>query len=85
VTDAFQAAQRAAGVIAAKHRGDLDGAEALLASFPDEASRTRGFCLLAEVSLGLVRSQSGQTMDELVQELTLLIESVGPPPGPAAA
>ncbi|MFI5844753.1 superoxide dismutase [Catenuloplanes sp. NPDC051500] len=76
MTDAFQAAQRAAGVIAAKHRGDLAGAEALLASFPDEASRTRGFCLLAELSLSLVTSQTGQSMDELVQELTLLMESI---------
>jgi len=66
----FQAAQLAAGVLAARHRGDLHGAEALLASFPDEAGKTRGFCLLAELSLSLVREQTGQTMAELVQELS---------------
>ncbi|MEV5695495.1 superoxide dismutase [Micromonospora globbae] len=70
---AFTAAQRAAGVIAAKHRGDLDGAEQLLAAFPDEATRTRGFMLLAELALTLVGTQTGQTMDDLVQELTLHI------------
>ncbi|WBB80148.1 superoxide dismutase [Micromonospora sp. WMMD882] len=83
---AFTAAQQAAGVVAARHRGDLAGAEELLAGFPDEGARVRGFCLLAELSLSLVRSQTGQTMDELVQELTLLMASatdVGPPPGPA--
>ncbi|WP_033341489.1 hypothetical protein [Catenuloplanes japonicus] len=85
MTDAFQAAQRAAGVIAAKHRGDFAGAEALLASFPDEAGKTRGFCLLAELALSLVRTHTGQSMDELVQELTLLMESVELPPGAEAA
>ncbi|WDZ84193.1 superoxide dismutase [Micromonospora cathayae] len=81
----FAAAQQAAGVVAARHRGDYAGAEELLAGFPDEAARTRGFCLLAELSLSLVRAQTGQSMDELVQELTLLMASAaatGPPPGP---
>lgn len=76
-------AQRAAGVIAAKHRGDHPGAEALLASFADESAKASGFCALAELALALVRHESGQSMDELVQELNLLIEATmaaGPPP-----
>jgi Fe-Mn family superoxide dismutase len=73
---AFLAAQQAAGVIAAKHRGDFAGAEELLSSMGDENVRTRGFMLLAELALTLVRSQSGQDMDELVQELTLLMADV---------
>ncbi|MFI6133866.1 superoxide dismutase [Micromonospora sp. NPDC051141] len=77
---AFTAAQRAAGVIAAKHRGDLGGAEQLLAAFPDEAARTRGFMLLAELALTLIRTQTGQTMDDLVQELTLHIAAASEPP-----
>ncbi|MGV9807104.1 superoxide dismutase [Micromonospora chersina] len=72
-TSAFTDAQRAAGVIAAKRRGDLGGAEQLLAAFPDEAARTRGFMLLAELALTLIRTQTGQTMDDLVQELALHI------------
>ena len=78
----FQAAQRAAGVIAAKHRGDLTGAQALLEAFPDEACRTRGFQLLAELALTILRAQTGETMEELVQELSLHIASTaaaGPP------
>jgi hypothetical protein len=61
-TSAFLAAQRAAGVVAAKHRGDFAGAEALLAEMGNEA--TRGFCLLAELALALVRAQTGQSMDD---------------------
>ncbi|MFF3865699.1 superoxide dismutase [Micromonospora sp. NPDC001898] len=84
---AFWAAQRAAGVIAAKHRGDLAGAQALLEAFPDEACRTRGFQLLAELALSILRTQTGETMDEIVQELSLHIANAaatgppGPPPG----
>ncbi|SCL58504.1 hypothetical protein GA0070617_3837 [Micromonospora yangpuensis] len=65
--------QRAAGVIAAKHRGDLAGAEELLAAFGSEQARTLGFYLLADLALGLLRGQSGQSLDELVRELSLLV------------
>ncbi|MCO8269286.1 superoxide dismutase [Actinoplanes sp. TRM 88003] len=71
--DAFAGAQRAAGVIAAKHRGDLAGAQELLADFPDEQARTRAFELLAQLALSILRAQTGQTMDELVKELSLHI------------
>ncbi|MEV6985841.1 hypothetical protein AB0M95_31905 [Sphaerisporangium sp. NPDC051017] len=81
----FGHAQRAAGVIAAKHRGDLAGAEALLGAFPDDAARVRGFCLLAELALSLVRAQTGQNMDELVQELTLRMAAIVLEPPPEAA
>ncbi|MFI5915095.1 superoxide dismutase [Dactylosporangium sp. NPDC051541] len=76
-----EAVQRAAGVIAAKARGDLDGAEALLAAFATPADQARAFALLAELALGLVRAQTGQNMDDLVQELNLLVEQAlsGPP------
>jgi hypothetical protein len=80
--DAFAGAQRAAGAIAAKHRGDLDGARELLAAFPDEAARTHAFQLLAELALTILRAQTGETMDELVQELSLHIATAaaaGPP------
>ncbi|MFI6132759.1 superoxide dismutase [Micromonospora sp. NPDC051141] len=70
---AAELVQRAAGVIAAKHRGDLDGAEELLAAFPGERARTLGFYLLADLALGLVRAGSGQSMDDLMRELSLLV------------
>jgi hypothetical protein len=72
-------AQRAAGVIAAKHRGDLAGAEELLCSFGSETAKTTGFYLLAEITLGLLRSRSGQTMEETVQELNLLLAAAFDP------
>ncbi|MFI6761268.1 superoxide dismutase [Micromonospora sp. NPDC050417] len=75
--------QRAAGVIAARHRGDLDGAEALLAAFPTEQARTLGFYLLAELALGLLRAESGQSMDDLVQELSLQLATEADRPPPA--
>lgn len=79
----FEAAQLAAGVLAARHRGDLRDAEALLESFPDQASKTRGFHVLAELALSLVRAQTGQSMDELVQELSVQLAQAAqllPPP-----
>ncbi|WP_091082539.1 hypothetical protein [Micromonospora nigra] len=72
--------QRAAGVIAARHRGDLAGAEALLASFESDQARTLGFYVLADLALGLVRAQSGQSLDDLVRELTLLVAATPPRP-----
>ncbi|MEO3927169.1 superoxide dismutase [Micromonosporaceae bacterium B7E4] len=82
VPTAAEAVQRAAGVVAARHRGDLDGAEALLAAFPTEQARTLGFYLLADLALGLLRAQSGQSMDELIRELSLhLATAAGRPPG----
>ncbi|MET7426973.1 superoxide dismutase [Dactylosporangium sp. NPDC005555] len=79
MTDAPQArsaeiVQRAAGVIAATHRGDLAGAEALLGTFTSETEKASAFYLLAELALGLVRTQTGQSMEELVRELNLLVE-----------
>jgi hypothetical protein len=82
---AFRDAQRAAGVIAAKHRGDPDGAQALLSEFSDEQACTRGFQLLAELALSILRTQTGETMDELVQQLSLHIAAAateGPPGTP---
>ncbi|MEU5941749.1 hypothetical protein ABZ807_21770 [Micromonospora sp. NPDC047548] len=55
-TSAFTAAQRAAGVIAAKHRGDLDGAEQLLATFPDDGSAHRRRHRTAAVPVDAVSS-----------------------------
>ncbi|WP_422771483.1 superoxide dismutase [Plantactinospora sp. WMMC1484] len=75
--------QRAAGVIAARRRGDLDGAEALLATFPTEQAKTLGFFLLADLALGLLQAQSGQSMDDLVRELSLHLATAAdqPPSG----
>lgn len=80
---AAEAVQRAAGVIGARHRGDLAGAEALLAAFPSEQAKTLGFYLLADLTLGLLRAQTGQSMDDLIRELSLHLATAGHSP-PAA-
>ncbi|OWV09506.1 hypothetical protein B5D80_08890 [Micromonospora wenchangensis] len=77
--------QRAAGVIAATHRGDHAGAEELLAAFSGEQAINLGFYLLADLALGLVRADTGQSMDELVRELSLLVAHTAGQPRPAAA
>ncbi|AVT30847.1 superoxide dismutase [Plantactinospora sp. BC1] len=80
---AAETVQRAAGVIAARRRGDLDGAEALLATFPTETAKTLGFYLLADLALGLLQAQSGQSVDDLVRELALHLATAAeqPPSG----
>ena len=70
------AAQRAAGVLAARHRGDADGVRTLMASFHDEAALAGGALLLADLALGMLRERSGQSMDECVQHLSVHLENV---------
>ncbi|GAA2221010.1 superoxide dismutase [Micromonospora olivasterospora] len=71
--------QRAAGVIAAKRCGDLAGAEELLASFESEQARTLGFYLLADLALSLVGAQTGQSLQEVVRELALVVAETAHP------
>lgn len=68
------AAQRAAGVLAARRRGDAEGVSALMATFPDDAALAGGSLLLADLALGLLCEQSGRTMAESVQHLALRLE-----------
>ncbi|MDQ3152963.1 MAG: hypothetical protein M3R63_15055 [Actinomycetota bacterium] len=68
------AAQRAAGVLAARHRDDAEGVAALMGTFPDDAALAGGSLLVADLALGLLREESGRTMDECVQHLALRLE-----------
>ena len=70
------AAQRAAGVLAARHRGDTAGVRTLMTTFPDEAALAGGALLLADLALGMLRARSGQSMDECVQHLSVHRENV---------
>lgn len=70
-----EATQLALGVVAARSRGDLAGAETLLDGFGPEVPATAAFLMLSELALGLVRSTTGQSTEELVQELTLIVEN----------
>ncbi len=68
------AAQRVAGVVAARSRGDVDGARHLMQSFESDEELAGGALLVAELSLGLLRQQTGETVEECVHELCLHME-----------
>lgn len=70
-----EAAQRVAGVIAARGRGDAAGARALLQAFADERELAGGALLVAELSLGLLRDETGESLDDCVRELCVVMES----------
>ena len=69
--DVVDAAQRVAGVVAARDRGDADGARALLASFEDHAELATGALLVAELSLGLLSRSTGEPVGDCVATLSL--------------
>jgi hypothetical protein len=73
-----EVAQLAAGVLAARYRGDLDGAEALLREFPTPEARALGFFAVAELSLALLAHHSGEPVENVVRELSLNIAHAQP-------
>jgi hypothetical protein len=70
-----EAAQRVAGVIGARQRADPAGVAALMSSFASDKALAGGALLLAELALGLYRQQTGQTMDQCIQEITLHLDA----------
>ena len=68
-------AQRAAGMLAARHRGDTEDATALMQSFRDDHDLASGSLLLAELTLGLYSRETGRGVDDCVRELNLQMES----------
>lgn len=73
------AAQRAAGLLAARHRGDAEGVRTLLGSFVDDRSLAGGALLLADLALRLVCEQSGESIEQCVRRLTARLgAAVGP-------
>lgn len=68
--DLADAAQRVAGILAARHRGDPDGVAALMDTFPDERALAGGSLLLAQLLLQMYGQQTNQTVDQCVQELS---------------
>ena len=76
-------AQKAAGIIAARHHGDSQGAAALLADL-DLKALAGGSLLLAELALGLYAHATNQRVPDCVTGLCLQLENevrfAGPPP-----
>jgi phytoene/squalene synthetase len=64
-------AQRALGFVAARHRGDLAGAEELIGSFDTEQQRLLAFSLVLELSLALLAQSNDETFEQTTQRLGL--------------
>lgn len=71
-------AQCAAGVIAARHRGDLVGAETLLAGFADDRAKAAGCLLLADLALALLAQAEARSIDDVAAGLSLQLASLAP-------
>ncbi|MFT4010687.1 MAG: hypothetical protein QM655_11675 [Nocardioidaceae bacterium] len=69
------AAQRVAGIVAARGRGDANGARELLLSFDDERELATGALLVAELSLGLLQRETGEPLESCVRDLCLQLEA----------
>jgi len=74
---AAESAQAAAGIIAARHRGDLASADALLDGLSD-AQKAAGFLLLADLAVTLLARHEERPADAVAAELSLLIAAHSP-------
>jgi len=72
-------AQRALGFVAARHRGDLEGAEALLGSFETEQERLLAVAFVLELCVSLLAAVNDETFDDTVQSLSLSMAQIGNP------
>lgn len=68
-----ESAQRAVGVLAARRRGDAEGAETLLAAFPNDGARAFGFFLVSELTMNLLQEATGADSEALCRDLSLSI------------
>jgi hypothetical protein len=69
---AAQAAQVGAGIIAARHRGDLASADALLDGLDDRA-RAAGFLFLADIAIAVLAAAEDRPVDQVAADLSLQI------------
>lgn len=74
--DVMDAASRVAGTVAARGRGDLDGARELVSSFDSHEELAGGALLVAELALQALSEQTGESLDELVGVLHLRLLSL---------
>jgi len=74
---AAEAAQAGAGVIAARHRGDLASADTLLGDLSD-AQKAAGFLLLADLAVTLLARYEDRPADEVAAELSLHLAAHAP-------
>jgi len=74
---AAQGAQAGAGIIAARHRGDLTAADALLDGMDDRA-RAAGFLFLADLAVALLAAAEDRPVDQVAADLSLQIAASCP-------
>ena len=72
------AAQRVAGVLAARQRGDVNDAADLLGSFDDTEGLASGAMLLAPLSIGMCAQSADQSFEESARDLCLQMEASRP-------
>jgi Fe-Mn family superoxide dismutase len=77
---AAEAAQAAAGIIAARHRGDLASADTLLDGLSD-AKKAAGFLLLADLAITLLARYEDRPADQVAAELSLHLAAHAPQTG----
>ncbi|MBX7270057.1 superoxide dismutase [Micromonospora sp. Llam7] len=68
--------QRAAGIVAARQRGDLDGARALTYAFTDDAERAHAFLLPTELAPHHHQRPHRHRPTDLVREISLRIAAL---------
>jgi hypothetical protein len=74
---AAEAAQVGAGIIAARHRGDLASADALLDGLSD-AQKAAGFLFLADLAVTLLAQSENRPADAVAAEISLHIAAHAP-------
>jgi hypothetical protein len=74
---AAEAAQAGAGIIAARHRGDLASADTLLGDLSD-AQKAAGFLFLADLAITLLARCEDRPADAVAAELSLHIATHSP-------
>ena len=67
-----EAAQAGAGIIAARHRGDLASADALLGGL-DDRTKAAGFMFLADLAVALLAHCEDRSVDDVAADLSLQI------------
>lgn len=65
--------QTAVGFIAARRRGDFEGAETLLREFNNDAQRTLAFSFLAELAFQMLADKSERPVADLLTEVSTQI------------
>jgi len=67
-----EAAQAGAGIIAARHRGDLASVDALLEGL-DDRKKAAGFMFLADLAVALLAHYEDRSIDDVAADLSLQI------------